>query len=430
MVRLAASEIDLTNVEDVTEPYRTHPIDEVSRARLAAGGLRMDLVDTADRATFSAWLQAESRGFHQGTLSDDELGWLLEGVADRRTTGVWDDAVEPVGTANSWPGRMTVPGGADLPSWAISFVSVAPTHRRRGIARALLEAELRTAAALGLPMAMLTVSESTLYGRYGFAPAAFASDLTIDTRRAVWSGPIPAGRVGYVDIRGWRERIGPLHERARRRSPGDVEVFPFRWDQLGGLKTEDKGAARRTRAVGYRDEQGELRGLVLYRVGGGDDDFTQHHVSVSLLVAETDDAYAALWRFVLEQDLVTEVRAHLRPPDEPLRWMVRDQRGIRQTITDHHWIRILDVKTALEARRYERDGVLEFRVTDPLGFAEGAYRLEVAGGVGTVTSDAGDGGLDVDIARLSAAYLGAVPPVAPELQLLGTARAPSLSTWY
>ncbi len=410
------------------QQYTTVPIDRVSRERLAAGGLRMDLVDTSNRAAFGAWLQAETRGFHQGAMSDEALNWALDGLAYRRTTGVWDDGEEPVGTANSWLNRMTVPGGGDLPSWAISYVSVAPTHRRRGIARALLEAELRTAAALGAPMAMLTVSEGSIYGRYGFAPAAFASDLTIDTRRAVWSGPVPAGRIVFLPIAQWRDAVAPLHERARRQAPGDVEVFPFRWDLLGALASSDTAAVKKTRAVGYRDEDGELRGLALYRVDGGDEDFTQHRLRVIHLVAETDDAYAALWRFLLEQDLVTEVQAHLRRVDEPLRWMVRDQRGIRQTVTDHHWIRILDVPAALEARRYERDGVLDLRVVDPLGFAGGDYRLEVVDGTGTVT--AGGGGAQVDIAELSAAYLGAVPAVTPELALLATARAPHLSTWY
>jgi hypothetical protein len=43
---------------------------------------------------------------------------------------------------------------------------------------------------------------------------------------------------------------------------------------------------------------------------------------------------------------------------------------------------------------------------------------------------AGTGGPEFTVAELSAAYLGAVPPVTPELGLLRTARAPWLGTWY
>ena len=52
---------------------------------------------------------------------------------------------------NSWVTPMTVQGGAHVPMWAISAVTVAATHRRRGIARNLLEGELRAAAQPGLP---------------------------------------------------------------------------------------------------------------------------------------------------------------------------------------------------------------------------------------------------------------------------------------
>lgn len=413
----------------MTEQYRTLPIDADSRDRLAAGGLRMDLVDTSDLEAFARWSQADARGFHAGVLSDEKLEWWHEAYAHRRTTAVWDDGPDPVATVNSWPAPMTVPGGADIPSWAISSVTVAPTHRRRGIARALLEAELRTAAELGLPMAMLTVSEATIYGRYGFAPAAYASDYTIDTRRAVWAGPEPGGRVAFLTIEEWGAAIGPLHERARRDDPGDIEVWQLRWDQLSGARGDDKDRARRMRAVAYRDEGGTLQGLAVYVVGGGEQDFTTHHVSVEYLCAATPDAYAALWRFLLELDLVVEVRANLRPVDEPVRWMVRDQRGIRQTVIDHQWLRILDVKAGLEARRYERDGLLELHVTDALGFAAGDWRVEVVDGVATVTPG-GSGAVAVSVAELSAAYLGAVPSVTPGLELLRTARAPWLSVWY
>jgi predicted acetyltransferase len=53
--------------------------------------------------------------------------------------------------------------------------------------------ELRTAAELGVPIAALTVSESTIYGRFGFASAAQAAHWEIDTRHVRWAGPTPAG---------------------------------------------------------------------------------------------------------------------------------------------------------------------------------------------------------------------------------------------
>ena len=162
--------------------YRTAPIDSTSAAVLARSGLLYELVDTSDRAAFEPWMQADVRGFHGPVLTPEQLTTWVAGVAYRRTTGVWDgsalDASTPVATVSSWPTPVTVPGNRSVDAWAISSVTVAPTHRRKGIARALLEGELRTAVDLGLSLAILTVSESTIYGRFGFAPGAFASRLS------------------------------------------------------------------------------------------------------------------------------------------------------------------------------------------------------------------------------------------------------------
>ncbi len=407
--------------------YRTLPADPVSTARLAEGGLRYGLVDTDDVAAFNQWLDADNRGFHGAKFTEQQLGWWREGVAFRRTIAVWD-ADEVVATTNCWPTPQTVPGGT-VESWAISSVTVAPTHRRRGVARALLEGELRTAAALGAPVAMLTVSESTLYGRYGFAPAAFASEYTIDTRRATWAGPETGGRVSFIAVEQWLEGIHVLHERTRLASAGDIPVWPMRWEQIAGTKDSDSSRAGRVRAIQFTDDNGAVQGLALFEVGGGEHDFTKHHLKVPYLCAETTEAYAALWRFVLEVPLVTEVRVGLRAVDEPVRWMVRDQRGIQQSIIDHQWVRILDVPAALEARRYERDARLELEISDDLGFAAGRFTVDIVDGTATVTPG-GSGATAVTVQQLSAAYLGSVPPVTPQLAPLATVRAPWTSVWY
>jgi predicted acetyltransferase len=74
---------------------------------------------------------------------------------------------------------------------------------------------------------------------------------------------------------------------------------------------------------------------------------------------------------------------------------------------DALWIRILDVKAALEARRYESDGSIVIGVTDhfrPSG--SGRFRLDVDGGVGTVTLVASDPDVELADDVLGALYLG------------------------
>lgn len=397
--------------------FRVAPVYEGSRTRLAEAGLDMRLVPVESDA-FAGFLQSVVRGFLGSEKTDEQIAANRERSGDRRLTGIYDPSAPvpdaPVATIASWIGELTVPGGAVIPSCAISAVTVAPTHRRRGIARAMLEGELGAAVSAGVPMAMLTVSESTLYGRYGFAPAAASASWRIETKRATWIGPRPDGRVDFIPRERLRELIAPLHDRARSRVAGEIDVPPGHWDGFAGTRPDAEKPGDK-RAVQYADASGEVRGLALYTVRENHDDFTKATVQVGYLLAETDDAYAALWRFLLELDLVAEVHADELSVDEPLRWMIADQRAATVTLRDHQYVRILDVKAALEARRFGAPGAVALDVTDPLGHAAGRYVLEVDnGGRGTVTTweteAVPDGAIEVSlgIGELSAAYLGGV----------------------
>jgi len=456
---------------DPDSDFTTAPADPTSAANLAEQGLRYAVIDTKDEAAFAAWLHADDRGFLQANRSQEQVKRTADGLGYRRTTGVYDDAESsseiaawPVGTVNSWPAQLTLPGSTQerprtLPSWAISSVSVAATHRRRGIARNLLEGELRTAVALGVPMAMLTVSESTIYGRFGFAPATYAAEWTIDTRRVRWSGPAAStagtvGRVEYLSVAEYRDEVPKLYDRVRVTSPGEIDVWPLRWDQLVGSVEPDSERTKSLRAVRYVDEGGATRGLALFRLTGGDDDFTQHTVTVARLDAETADADLALWRFLLELDLTIELKAHLRRPEEPMRWLLGDFRAAHVDVWEHQYLRVLDVAAVYEARGYSAPGSVVFEVTDALGFASGVWSLvvEPVDGVlrGTVTKlDAVPDGvpaLSMSANELAAIYLGGVsvttmvaagrvsqlrPGSASAADaLLRVDRAPWLSVWY
>ena len=400
----------------MTTEFQLVPIDPTSAKQLAALGLRLGLVDTLDRQAFASWLHADMRGFHGARMSDELIAAHLDGLAYRRTTGVWDDGAldvaSPVATVNSWSSQLTVPGERVVSAWAISSVTVAPTHRRKGIARALLESELRTAASLGMPLAMLTVSESTIYGRFGFSPAAMAADWRIDVRRARWTGPTASGRLQFVTLEQFRAQAPELFGRVRRAVPGEIDRWGLHWDRLAAQQSDDKDLSKNLRAVRYDDAGGETQGFALYRVTGGEVDFSAHTLTVEYLLSATHDAYAGLWRYLLEMDLVSEVKAHLRSVDEPLRWQISDMRAASVSPVDHLWLRILDVTASLEARDYLAPGRIAFEVSDDLGFAAGRYLLDIADGVGTVNridevpDDAASIALTVN--ELSALYLGGV----------------------
>jgi predicted acetyltransferase len=406
----------------VSNNYLDAPNDHTSTESLATQGLTYGTVNTADEVAFGSWLQAEARGFHDGVVADEMVAAWVEGLAYRRTTGVWDetttDAAAPVATVSSWIAPLTVPGHRAVDAWAISAVTVAPTHRRRGIARNLLEGELRTASALGVPLAMLTVSEATIYSRFGFAPAVMAADWTVNTRRATWSGPTPHGRVQFITIDELLEQGPALLEACRLGSPGQVEPWPLLWKRLVGRTPGDKDAHKNVRVVRYDDVAGTAQGFAIYRMVESTTDLFGYSLDVLFQASATDDAYAGLWRFLFEMDLTNEVTAKLRSVEEPFAWQIADFRAARKTVQrDHLWTRILDVKRALEARVFSAHGTIVLEITDPLGYAAGSYLLEIADdGSARVEPLAGEvpetaAHIALSVNELGALYLGGVSAV-------------------
>jgi predicted acetyltransferase len=398
----------------MSDEVLTTPIDPVAAANLAEKGLRFETILSSD-AAFEPWFQAMGRGFHEAAADDESLPNRVEGFAHRRISGLWDDssadAATPVATASSWIMPLTIPDRRSIPSWAISTITVAPTHRRRGIARNLLEAELRTAVALGVPVAILTASEATIYERYGFAPAAMTADWTIDTRRAKWIGREPDGRVQLIPKEQARDGGAfDIVQRALIQTPGEVGFSGHLWRRLFGLPGFPNIAA--LRVARYDDADGVGQGFAIYRAESTDHSAT---IRLNYLAAATDDAYAALWRYLFELDLVTEVKAELRSTDEPFRWQIADARAAHEDhVGDHLWLRILDVKTTLEARHYSAPGTFVFELSDELGFADGSWLLSIddAGAATVRKLDDAEGFADnhrlqLSVNELAAAYLGA-----------------------
>ncbi|WP_022887373.1 GNAT family N-acetyltransferase [Glaciibacter superstes] len=415
------------------------PIDRTSHDTLATTGLDYRLLDVTDADAARAWLLAETRGFHDGARSDALIEAQTRDMAGDRVIGVWDssalDAGSPLATVRSWIMDLTVPGGAALPAWAISDVTVAPTYRRRGVARALLTAELRTARDAGISMAMLTVSEATIYSRYGFGPAAWQAHYAIDTRRAHWRGPTPAGRLQLVAPASLLGEAPAVFARARRVSPGEVDRRTDLWQRIVGVYPAKPQDDKRDDlyAVRYDDETGTLQGFAVYRFVHENAAFP-NRLEVTDLVAATDDAYAALWRILVEMDLTDDITAPMRAVNEPLSWMVADRRAVQKTDErDHLWLRILDVPATLERRTYASPGEFVLTVEDDLGFIDGEYLLTVdADGRGTAhplaESDTDPSSaaarLTLTAADLASLYLGGASAV----DLAGSARLTEQTT--
>lgn len=441
---------------DLTDTFHHAPVGDALKEALAVQGLTVRRVDDSSRAESDAWSNAVARGFLDPERNEAQQQAFFDRAAYQRKIGVYDEAgpqpLLPVATFASWGAHVTLPGGADAPSptvpaCAISAVTVAPTHRRRGLLRGVMSSELRTAAAVGFPVAALTVSESSIYGRFGFAPAALAAQWTLDVRRAGWVGPQAPGRIDFLTREQGRARVEQLHDRVRAGMPGEIEMPRGHWDRVFGTRPDvDKPGG--SRVVQYRSPAGEVDGLAVYSVAENADDYAASRLDLGILLAATPEAYAGLWRFLLSMDLIATIRAGELAVDEPLWWMIADQRAARIEVRDHHYLRILDVPATLSARRYDVADSIVVEVRDALGIAEGTFVLTTdVDGSGLVEAvddpPLGLPSVRLGVAELSALLLGGVSAVtlaragrieADDAQrvarLFGTASAPRLSFWY
>jgi predicted acetyltransferase len=119
--------------------------------------------------------------------------------------------------------RLTVPGGSVLPTASLSFVAVAPTHRRRGLLRAMCAELHRRMADSGYPVAARYASEGGIYGRFGYGPATIGHEVTVERQLARFRADAPdPGGVRLVRPAEYRGEFAAIYERWRQQVPGGL----------------------------------------------------------------------------------------------------------------------------------------------------------------------------------------------------------------
>ncbi len=322
-----------------------------------------------------------------------------------RTLAVFDKD-EIVGTAGSLRHELTVPGNTRVAAAAIGWVSVYPTRRRQGLLRAMMERQLADLHDLGDPVALLYSSESIIYQRYGFGIATDRVGYSIDPLHGAFAVPLDyAGTVDFIGIDDARTLFPDLHDRVRRLQPGAIDRPEYWWQSQ--LK-HDEGNQTRFFLLA-RSPAGEPQGYADYRVERAwADGMRNHTMKLDELIAEDATAYLALWRMLLNLDVIRNVVTHNSPPDEPLRWRLADPRFLQVRYrNDGMWARILDVPAALNARRYAMEGRVTFEVHDRFR-PETAGRFQLEGSPeGAICSRTGSRpDIVLQVEDLSAAYLG------------------------
>jgi predicted acetyltransferase len=376
----------------------------------------MELVNPVPVEEVEPWLAALVTTL-LGSPWDDNFArrverWRRDWLAER-TWGVRDHD-RWVATLATDPRTLTVPGVAgttvDIAADALTAVTVAATHRRRGLMRQMITESLQQAVDRGDPVSVLLAAEWPIYGRFGYGAATRQAAYTFRTR---WAGASlvadPSGIVRQIDPDELGKYAAPIFDRARRRSAGQVDRPGEWWSRRLGLDGYERISSMQGTWI-LHETDGEPDGFLAWKVTKDfelDGDFGS--IEVLEFHAASDIAYRNLWAYLASLDVIGEVKLHERPADEPVRWLLADGRALRQDFCgDDLWVRLLDVPAALSARGYATPGRLVLDVVDDDlgGYASGRYLLDAGadGASCTRTSDSAD--LRLPQRMLASAYLG------------------------
>lgn len=341
--------------------------------------------------------------------SDERLLFDASRPLAARVDGEW------AGVAGDYPFEMTLPGGPVLPAAGVTMVGVAPTHRRRGLLTALMARQLDDVADRGEALAILTASESIIYGRFGYGPATACTTISIDAARSGYL--IDASTTGRCRLLA-KEDAMPLvkavYDSCRAQRAGTLNRDDWWWELVRRDRPSRRYGGTAMFCVVHEDAAGRPDGFALYRIREkwDDDELPRSTIVVREVYGVSTDVEAALWRFLCDVDLVERVECWNRPLDDSLRWRLAEPRRLStRALGDWLWLRVLDVPTALSARGYEGEGELVLEVVDRFRPAAGGrFRLE-AGPDGAACKPTGESpDLTFGASELGAVYLGGVRP--------------------
>jgi len=347
-----------------------------------------------------------------GQFPDDDPGSRVwrSALDPRRCLLARDDAGRVIGTAGAHTFELTLPGRTTMPVAGVTGVGVLPTHRRQGVLTALVRHQFADLRSSGVAMAVLLASEATIYGRFGYGPATFTSELRISRPR---SGPAyerahrngesgPTAAIEVLRREDCSETLEEVYDQYRRRQPGAVSR-PHPW---WSLQVGPPPVSAQPRYIAlHRDPHGTPDGYASYLVD------TAAVLTVDEIVTVEDDVFAELAGFLIDHDLVDHVVVRNMPPDHPFRWQLADLRTAAEgSHCDGLWVRILDVPAALGSRGWFVDGQIVLDIDDPFLGERGRYLLTAADGTVECRRTEREPDLSMDVRDLGSVLLGGIAP--------------------
>ncbi len=359
-------------------------------------------IDESEKQAFRRQL---SRGFGFDLHKDDDPERLFRTLDVQRTICAFDDE-EMIGTCGAYSLDLTVPG-ATLPMGGTTVITVQPTHRRRGVLRAIMQAHLREIQERGEPLAGLWTSESSIYGRFGYGLAAQCYELKLDSKAIQFTDDVPAGSVKLIELEDAQKLFPDVYERVRPTRPGMFSRSDAWWETETFYDPEHRREGKSAMRFAIHEGGSGVDGYAIYRQKGEWNDFPNGEVHVKEIITSTLAAHRALWQYLANIDLFPDVRYWNAPMDDELHWQVTEPRRVQRSISDTLWLRIIDIPRALAGRRYCGSGKIVFGVQDSFMPANsGRYELDANSDDAQCSATSANADIELSVQTLGAVYLG------------------------
>jgi predicted acetyltransferase len=289
-----------------------------------------------------------------------------------------DHTTEVIGTTSAFETKLSVPGGALVPTSAISWATVRADQTRRGVLRAVLGEQLKDSAQRGHVMAYLHASEATIYERFGFGIATFQQNAYVSVHKGSTRNESNSvdGELRLLTPAQASKQIPTLYREIGLYRSGMIERPDLWWQERHERLFDDDSALA---AATYHGINGD-KGYAIYQPSSSSPE-QGDALDIDDLQVSSPQALAAIWNYLRRVDLVSEVRFYGRPVDDLLPLMLVDYRAYQvNSQRDDAWLRILDVLTALRKRSYQNGKAVTFAVEDPLfPTNSGCYRVSAEG---------------------------------------------------
>jgi len=268
----------------------------------------------------------------------------------------------------------------------------------------MMRAQLDDCRRRGEPLATLWASEDVIYGRFGYGLASLTGEIAIPHDRARYAALFePFGTTRLVPPSEAETLVAPVWETVAASTPGMFTRSSGWWQARTLADPEWQRGGGELRCVVLEADDAPAA-YALYRMNDRwDHGISTGSIDVREAIGVSPDATHAIWRYLLDMDLVSTLKAWFLPVDHPLFLLMAEPRRLRFTMRDALWVRLIDVAAALTARSYAAPGMVVLELTDAF-CPWNAGRWRISDKTVERTQNAAD--LRADVTALASAYLG------------------------